>query len=202
MPKLSYEVPEKREDWAEVAESIPSNWCWVNGFLTAPKKLYEEKRIAENTRLVIEEFSKSPFIKGADDVPYEDINIHRREREHLFFPRVVDVILRGKLCSSISFTHVGYERDRDNIEMVKELSSGLIKEGFMGYMKAYSGYEDNKEFHNPETFSFGVAYLGGNTPRYINLEWDERYGGRRENLNEIIERLERLRLKELQSQGA
>lgn len=203
--QLLYELPEDREAVAEIVRAIPSGWRWVDGYLSAPRELYRSGKVAGNTRLVISRFYLiKPTIIGADDVPYEDEKSLRKTEQGLLIPRIADVILRGKLCSSVSFDEAGFKPGEISIDAVKELAGEFIRRGYKGRLHTYSGYQNNNKYDNPETFSFTHARTGGGTivhprplPPHISLEWDPRHGGKREHLESIIAELERIRVRQL-----
>jgi hypothetical protein len=201
--KLIYELPEDKV--AKIINSIPSNWRWVDGFLIAPKKLYEEGKIAENTRLKISRFySIKPTIIGYNDAPFEE---EAERKEGLIAPKLTDILLKGKLFSSIHFDEAGFETAEYNIDTVKELAIGFIQKGYKGWIRGYSGYRNNNKYDNPEKLCISNSHTEESfdnpaMPPHIELEWDKEYGGKRENLSKIINTIEKFGLKELQLQEA
>ncbi|MEK6938714.1 MAG: hypothetical protein AABX04_06740 [Nanoarchaeota archaeon] len=202
--ELFYELPQDCEAVAEIVKSIPSTWCWVNGFLAATREMYESGQIAENTRLFISRFySIKPTIIGVDDVPYENLNT-LRDRKQGFVPQISDVVLKGKLVSSVGFDEAGFENEIFSMNRVKELAAEFIQRGYKGWISAYSGYENNHANDNPEKFSLthssgkkGFETDSSILPPHVSLQWDPRYGGKRENLDGMVTRLEELGLRSL-----
>ena len=204
--KLIYELPEDNiEKIAKCINAIPSNWSWVDGCLTAPKKLYEQGKIAENTRLNISRFySIKPTIIGYNDAPFGE---KAARKEGLIAPKLIDIILKGKLYSSIDFYEAAFETSECNMDTVKELAIGFIEKGYNGVILAYSGYNDNNKYDNPERFGISTSHTEESfhspaMPAHIKLTWDKEHGGKKENLKEIIKTIEKLGLKELKLQEA
>jgi len=205
--KLLYELPQDREVVAEIAKAIPSDWCWVDGCLSAPRALYESGQVAQNTRLSISRYhSITPTIVGVDDVPYEDEH-YLRKRKQGIISQINEVVLKAKFFSSVSFDGAAFETRDSSIDTVRELAAEFIKRGYKGWINAYSGHNRNNKYDNPERFSFTHAHTRGGTitdptplPPHISLQWEPKYGGNRENLDEIIAKLEKLGLRPFEVQ--
>lgn len=187
--KLLYELPTDNRKVAVIVDAIPSDWCWIDGFLGAPRLLYEQRRVAHNTGLLISRFySIKPTIIGVDDVPFEDIYTLRERNQGLIVPQINDIVLRGKLHSSVRFDEAGFQTPQLPLSAVKELAREFILLGYKGWMSAYSAYKNNHKFDNPERVSFTHSHTPGGTitnpsplPPHISLKWDEKFGGIREN---------------------
>lgn len=202
LSRLCYELPQDREAVAEIVRAIPSNWCWIDGQLSATRELYQRGQIAENTRLFISRFySIKPTIIGSDDVPYEDDGSARIRKEGIILPKISDIILRKKLFSSVSFNESAFESNGVPMDLVKELAEGFIQMGYKGWIDAFSGYENNHKYDNPERFSLTYASERCGSvllPPNISLCWNPKFGGKKENLDGIIIQLEKLRLKQIE----
>jgi hypothetical protein len=206
LEKIYYEMPQKKEGVIEVVMAIPSSWSWVDGFLMAPKELYEQDQIALNTGLAVSRFySIRPTIIGRDDVPYEDSLVRRKTKKDLN-PSIIDIAVRRKLFSSVSFDEAAFQDHPLSMSALKKLILGLIGLGYKGWIQAYSDHKNNSKYDNPETLSFqhfgqGSSFINpAELPPHILLTWEEKHGGKRENLDEIIRVLERLELKKIQPQ--
>ena len=204
--KIIYELPEDNiEKITKCINAIPSDWNWVDGFLIAPKKLYEQGKIAENTRLNIGRFySIKPTIIGYNDAPFGK---EEARTKGLIAPKLTDIILKGKLYSSVHFDEAAFETSEYNMDTVKELAIGFIEKGYKGRIEAYSGYRNNNKYDNPETLGISTSYTEKSfhslaMPAHIELEWDKEHGGKKENLSKIIKTIEELGLKELKLQEA
>ncbi len=195
-------MPQDREAVAEIINSIPPNWCWIDGNLSATRELYHSGQVAENTQLFISRFySIKPTIIGSDNVPYEDGYSMRERKEGVILPKISDIILRKKLFSSVSFDEAAFESRQISIDLVKELAEGFILLGYKGWIDAFSGYKDNSKYANPERFCLTHAPKKCGTgvlPPNISLFWNSKFGGKRENLDRIVIRLEKLRLKQIE----
>lgn len=202
---LIYELPEEKEKVAEIVDSIPSKWCWIDGGLTAPRSLYESGRIAKNTRLFLGRFySIKPTLIGAHDVPYGEKFMG--DKDKTVTPAIRDIVLEGKLVSSVRFDTAGFETHADGItvETVRELAAGFIRLGYKGCIQAYSGYDDNNRCDNPESFSLTHyttirSMFDREEPPHVRLDWDPKFCGKRENLEGMISVFSKMGLKELKS---
>lgn len=206
LEKIYYEMPRKKEDVVAVVKAIPSGWSWVDGYLIAPRELYDQGQIALNTRLVISRFgSTRPTIVGKDDVPYED-SLNRRELKKDINPRIIDIAVKRKLFSGVSFAEAAFQDRPMQMAYLKELIEGFIGLGYKGWISAYSDHKNNSKYDNPETLSmqhFGdkACFLNPvDLPPHICLTWEEKHGGKRGNLDEIISTLEKLGLRKFQPQ--
>ena len=194
--KLYFELPDNPEVAIEIVKAIPSDWCWVDGGLVAPKELYERGKIAEDTELVLSRFYsiKSTIIST------------KKSEGHLTFPVKLDeIFLEGKLPSSVYFDEAGFDKYSISIDMVKKIAVGYIQKGYKGWLRSFSGYRDNSKYDNPEDLSLnqfperGGSFISPRPmPSHVVLAWDERHGGKRERLIPIISKLEQLGLKEFQ----
>lgn len=191
--ELIYELPKEKDKLIEIIDSIPSNWSWIDGFLSAPKELYKKDKIAKNTRLYISRwYSINPTILGADDVPFEK-EYGLRKKEEFVIPNLFEVLCERKLFSSVSFNEAGFETSQKFIKYFIGLE-------YRGWISADRGYRDNNKYHNPERFSFShlpKRVFGEELPLHISLEWDKEYGGKKENLLQIIKKILSLNLKEI-----
>jgi len=206
LERIYYELPRKKEGVVEVVKAIPSGWSWIDGYLSAPRELYEQNQIAPNTKLVISRFNSiRPTIRGADDVPYEDSRVRRETKKDLN-PSIIDIAIRRKLFSSVSFDEAAFQDDPMRMSALKKLIEGFIGLGYKGWIGAYSDHQNNNKYDNPETLSFqhfgqGSSFMNPvELPPHICLTWKEKHGGKRENLDEIIRVLEKLELKKFQPQ--
>lgn len=206
--RLCYELPTDPDTVAYIVRAIPSGWKWIDGGLIAPRKLYEQGQIAENTRLSLSRFySIHPTIIGAHDVPYEDQ--HALQRSKMIVPKIDDVTLRRKFFSSVFFHEAGFETKEVTMDTLKELIEGLLRLGYKGSIHAFSGYRNNHKYDNPERFSFTHASTKGGTfinpsplPPHLSLAWHEEHDGKREHLDDLVHTIERVGLQELHPQEA
>ena len=129
----NFELPKETEKVLEILEKIPENYFeFVRGYLIAPKKLYDEKRIAENTRLKIGEVDSwymPPGIEFAEDLPFEDQKKLNPPKE--FVPNILGIFTEGKLVSSVDF----HQTSGDTyIVDAKGFINRFIKLGYKGEM--------------------------------------------------------------------
>ncbi|MEK6841034.1 MAG: hypothetical protein AABX45_00370 [Nanoarchaeota archaeon] len=197
-------MPEDIIDQIRVIETIPSNWAGIYGSLNAPTELYKKGRVAENTRLHISQFYDiHKTIIGADDVPYEDARQIRKKKEGCIKPNINDILLRGKLFSSIVLDNAAFKTEDITIEDLKEILVQYIGRGYKGSLIVCSGFYNNNEFDNPERFYFDhfqskSFFHKEIIPPHVVLEWNEGYGGKKEDLETMIKSFEKIGLRELQ----
>lgn len=196
--KLIYKLPIDRDKVAGIIDSIPSKWSWIDGRL----HLIDEQcgPVAHNTQLSISRFYPTqPTIVGAPDVtydPYRSPSFQTAPKLNPIVPRIEDVIIEKKLFSGIIFDEAGFktpfvEGNYVMMDTVKKLAQYFIKKGYIGWISAYSGYENNHKYDNPEVLRLSHENW------LIELEWDERFGGSIRNLETIIKNFEKLGLNEI-----
>jgi len=203
--KLYYELPDDNGIVAGVVDAIPSNWSWVDGTLGAPERLHERGRISENSVLLISRFYS---IKPTLSV------IKERDKDSGFYlpvervgPKIKEIILDKKLPFRIRFDEAAFGTSKEiTMDDVKEIARRFIEIGYKGHMGAFRDYHNNHKYDNSASFHFSQYGRDENKlfrtqglPPFVELGWDERYSGRREYLDSIVEALERLGLKEIQS---
>jgi len=180
MAQIIYELPQEREKVVEIVKCIPSTSTWIDGYLIAPRDLYQRCQIAENTQLLI---SKPPYqpneltIIGADNVPYEDEHRDREKKE--VYTNINDIVIKQKLFSSIKFQEAAYKTGKClpelTMDAVKELIQHFIIKGYSGWITATDLYD------NPDRFAIKHA------DRTIELMWGiDPHSPKRENLDIIV----------------
>jgi hypothetical protein len=193
MAKIIYELPQEKEKVAEVIACIPSNWKWVDGYLSAPRD--GSCQISENTQLLISRFYLStPTIVGRRSPSYKDWPLYRdweRESKLGLIPKLGEIFIEKKLFSSIRFDEAAFEAppfEEKQITMddIRSLAQYFIKEGYMGWINAYSGHKNNYKYNNPERFALS------HSDWLIKLEYCERYSGSKKNLEGIMENFSKL----------
>lgn len=191
MGKIIYELP-KKEKLIKILKFIPTDWNSFFGTLYAPKKLYEENKIAENTRLnIYRTHGEQPIcIIGAKDAPSGE----EQKYEDGIKSNVSELICKNKLFSSVRFNQAGAEAKIISFEEINEIVRYFIGLGYEGLMLAESR-SDPKEHKSLETFGF-CHYSHLNVSPNITLEWNREYGGKKENLNQILRRMDELGVKE------
>ena len=90
--KLIYKLPEDISKIVKAIKTLPSDWKGISGHLIAPKELYLQNLIAENTRLrVCEEYPAGFCIVGSDDVPFEKEYDKRYRNKEAIIPKFIDI---------------------------------------------------------------------------------------------------------------
>ncbi|HLD04738.1 MAG TPA: hypothetical protein VJG90_03380 [Candidatus Nanoarchaeia archaeon] len=169
--EIAYNLLEDRDVQAAVVQAIPSSWCWVDGGLFAPRKLYEEGRITPNTRLALRRFDHIEIV-GRKELPFEDsLKLPLGRLEHTV-PNIVPLFCGQLHVSSVTFDEVPYECKFLTMNVVRQLAAGFVGLGYVGSLSAYSGFRNNHKYDNPEQLFFS-------TGRILKLQWDERQGAAR-----------------------
>lgn len=184
--KLRYEMPDDAEKLGQIVLSVPSNWCWVNGYLKAPRALYEKGEIAQNMKLILSRFhSIQPMYQSIEDYPYEEQSLHTGRSSYVD-SSLLDIVLEKRWPSSVVFDEAAFETRKITIDMINRIINKFLILGYKGSASYYSGYRANSPFKNPERFAFT------HIRNEIELHWDEKYDGKQENLKPIVTQLEKL----------
>ena len=173
--------------------SIPKEWEWVQAILLAPKELYEQERIAENTRICIRNGCWS--IEGRRERSYED------ELEHPTIPRkgirhsAHHILFKGAFCSSLE-VQMSPPTGR-----LRTTLATLIEHGYKGTVVAISGYDSEIGETKEE---FNIFYESAlNNMDYVEIRWnsakdsDGRPHGLRDNVQPLLGLCRSLGLKRL-----
>lgn len=185
---LKYKLPESPEEQYEILKTIPDTWSFISGFLLATKKIYDEGNIAENTRLEISRFINSPVIIASDDLPYEFEESNRIIKEdYSKIPKIYDILFNNRLPSSVRFIEAGFRKEKVFITSI-DLAREFIRRGYKGYLNIFNGYCDDEAFANRNRFC-----LYHQEP-HIELYWDKKFKGKKEDLVSIFTKIEQLGL--------
>ncbi len=195
--KLYYELPKEKESVAEIICSIPSNWYWINGVLKHPEELMIQGKIAKNTLLYVSRWHRiKPTVRGRT-IPRNSY----KEKDRYVAPNLMDIFLNRKLVSDVIFEEAGFNSGSDiTLEIAKKIAEGFVLLGYTGFIKSDSRDYDNCPSRNPESISVWQEGKRGyeDFSSFVELEWNEKYGGKRKHLDSIVESCERLGLKKLQ----
>ena len=189
---LTYKLPEDKETVARVVELIPPNWSTFSGVLRAPLAFYEKDKVAKDTQLVISRFySVHPTIVGwKNDLPYEHWTLEKivhtpKQCE----PRLVDVLVRGKMFSSVLFDSPGYDEDV-KLDVAKEIAAGFVRRGYKGSLY---GVRRQNDYESSQAEDMMINHPSSR----ITLEWNEGNGGSRANFAAIEKSLRELEVEKL-----
>ena len=149
-------LPRDCKKVVEAIDLVPFSWTYVNGYLTAPYSLHESGLVVPNVRLLV---SSKPFRVSnveANDPPYESFIDHEQigkvKIEKPFSARVNEVILYGKLQSSLFFDKVSVSGKEVIIDDLKELAKNFIEKGYKGRLSFHS--TDNPDPSKVEVIRF------------------------------------------------
>ncbi|MEK6856379.1 MAG: hypothetical protein AABX49_00030 [Nanoarchaeota archaeon] len=194
--RLYYELPKEKESVVEIIDSIPSDWSWMDGVLKHPEELMRQGKIAEDTILYVSRWhSIKPTIRGRT-IPGKAYGEGNKYVE----PKLIDIFLNEKFVSDVVFEEAGFGSSSGiTLDTAKEIAKRFVLLGYTGFITSPRKDYDNCPSWNPERLSI---WQEGNReykdfPPFVELKWDEKYGGRRERLNDIVENCERLGLKQL-----
>lgn len=164
-----------------LVQAVPSDWCWVDGMLQAPP-------------------ATNPEHPCFDDYSLSGFAI---QRFHLIRPTVfapdgkTELDLVGLLCDRklpafVAFEEAGFG-ETIKFPVAREIAARYAKSGYRGWLWFYaSNHRDRK--HDSRARCWIDFPLGGDEesrrfhePAGVRLEWDERYGGKREDIEPIHE---------------
>ena len=201
MQKLLFEMPVEPIQLAQLVREIPNDFSWVDGYLLAPRKLYEQDLIARNTRFVISRYSTQPLIKGRRDVSFEESMVAQKEQIiQNSSPNLLDVFLYGGLVSSVEFDEAGFQSHLQPISEIKKLIEHFYMKDYRGEITLFRGYDDEDKYANRERVSFNhrpskKTFITQKLPPHISVEWNPKEGGKIATLSGLIKGIERLDLK-------
>jgi hypothetical protein len=189
---LLFELPSEPQHVAEIVDTVPSNWNWFDGYLTAPRILYEKDQIARDTVLALSRFyCIKPTIQGQEAYPFENEKSLEGRRAEYRLPGILDIV-KGKQFAIVNFDEAGFETSSYiPFESVREIASHFIRLGYKGWLSVYSGYRENSKTAIPEKLDLS------HRQEKIKLSWDEEYDGKKENLESLLAKLKQLGVKEI-----
>lgn len=193
--KIFFEIPDDVETILKLVESIPSTWSWLDGWLDAPKRLTSSGAAVENTGFRISRFhSIKPTVIGR----------HNRDGEINPAPDLFEILVEQKLPGFIEFDEAGF--GRDILDHAKSLAAGFLSKGYEGRLDFYMDYDQHRDskYSNPARCNMifrpwngpGLIDEHGPQPARVKLEWDEKYGGKMEDIWPIADVCRNLGLKE------
>ena len=194
-------MPAEPIQLAQLVRAIPDDFSWIDGYLLAPKKLYDQDLIARNTRLTIRRFADAPLIRGVGAIPFEESLLPRAEQKIERVPAdLLAVFLYGGLVSSVGFDEAGFQGRPQPFKDIKRLIEHFYMKSYKGELELFRGYEDDDKYANSERVSFShrpskKTFLTQELPPHISLEWNTKSGGKMSRLSELIKGIERLDLK-------
>lgn len=182
--KQFFEIPDDLELMTKLVEVIPSSWAWVDGILKAPRELIESGKALADTGFAIQRFhSIGPTIRGLWQEGKE-------QQADLY-----GIIAERKLPGFVRFDEAGYESDI-SLELAKKIAIAYLRMGYRGSLFFYRDCCNNSKYNNPERYSLflqkwheNIGVLGTvriDYPPAIVMEWNEKYGGKPENLKPIV----------------
>jgi hypothetical protein len=181
---IIYELPEDKEIAAKIVDLFPLG-CWIHGHLVATQELYAKNEIAEDTALVI---GRDTFdIVSRKEQPFEREESGMDQSSH---PRIVDVLARKKLFSSIYFRDAGFMSNKIR-KGAHDLASEFIRIGYKGNLDIPTDFVDNASGHNPETFVLS------HYSNEVRLSWYSEYSGHKEKFESIEKDFKNLGVKKL-----
>lgn len=159
-------------------ESIPDDWEWVDGRLHATKETVNvafgmEFRISRSND------SRPVLVMTGDSLLDYD-----------------SVIIEGRHPEFFSFEEVPYQSRRGyTMKSVKKTISSLLGLGYRGQLSFYKSDYRNSKFDNPARCNLifqrwnGSPVLHpeqGEQPARIKIEWNEKFGGKVEDIEPIV----------------
>ncbi len=190
-----FKIPNSTEVKAQLVQAIPSNWSWVDGRLIAPEHMLTSGLALSNTGLLLSRFQSGTKIVGV--CPAQNAPTSK--------PNLVDLLLHQRCPGFLHFEEVGYEHNEELLHEAKQLAIGFLRKGYGGELSFYRSCSRNIKHDNSARVDIrfypwnGAPIMkpeSGDQPARIQLEWNERYGGREEHLAEILEACRSLELVE------
>lgn len=190
---LSTRTPEQI---AQIVSAVPADWCWLDGALEAPQKLIGAGRVHPDAGYVL-----GGFVERGFKLASLHEHLHgRREYESIRRVDTHGIVTSPRLPAFVEFDEAGYrEKFALPFSEVVRIAADLVRQGYLGGLSFYSGFEDNNKYDNPERARFELTpsrELPDRTgtqltvPRelapHLKLVWFPRLGGEREKLRPII----------------
>jgi len=185
MEKRLFEIPDKSEVMAQIIEAVPSDWSWVDGYLSAPDQLIRQGKVASNSGFALQRFhSIEPTIVG-------------RESEKRINPNFYSLIVERKLPEFIIFDEAAFETSYDGLsmEVIKSIAVAYVRYNYRGWLCFYSGYRYDDKYDNSARCSIELGRWSPSLFK-IGVEWDRRSGGE-EDVQPILSVCKGLNLQEL-----
>ncbi len=182
---LFFKIPDSQEIKARLVEAIPLNWKWVDGFLRVPQDLLDSGMAVPNVGFELRRSDLKPRL-----ITTENIQESKGTTLNLF-----NLIVERRSPSFVSFQTAGYDEPQAFARM-RTIIIGLLRKGYCGHTNffmndCHHNYYDNPArcsmMFNPWRRSSTIREPGsvGNQPARLKLEWNERYGGERRNIESI-----------------
>lgn len=182
--QLFFKILDDVEVMVKLVNAVPDSWGWLDGQLCAPAELNTNGKAERDTGFAIQRFhSIGPTIIGA----------YNRESGKRLKPNLYAIIAEQKLPGFIDFNEAGYEYEI-SLELAKRFAVAFLNKGYRGGLRFYLDCYRNSKYSNPAECSMAlVSWYGasfgdeiGEQPARVKLEWDERYGGKKEDITPIL----------------
>ena len=187
MGTLVYELPGEKEKVRKVLNFVPQEWSCADAHLFATRDHYENAKIS-GVRIGYYWDKESPIFSETDDLPFEDEDPNRKRR---LFSFEESKTFEGEL-SSIYLNRLGINKPVMDVAFAKKLLDGFLEKGYKGVVDAVKlseGYNDEKVYAERIKLS--------HFSELVLIDWNELFGGRKENLSAIINGLRELGLREV-----
>ncbi|MBI2671960.1 hypothetical protein HYX16_03425 [Candidatus Woesearchaeota archaeon] len=186
MGTFVYELPREKEKLSEMIDLIPSDWAWIDAHLFATREHYKSGRVVEKIRIHYHGKKTGPGLYGTDDRPFEEEEIIR-ERKFKCFEEIKAV--NGAL-SSVYMDKLGIDKSFFSIDGAKQLIKGFLENGYKGEIEAVKRTQPEENLNNI-CERFKISHFSG----FILIDWLGCFDGKKENLEELIEKLEKAGIK-------
>lgn len=134
--KKQFEIPNDGETVNRLLESIPEDWTWINGGLSAPENLAKSGEVLKGIVLVLHHGLNDgqPIIyKGKDPVR---------------IPGPSEIMAEGSMPEGVLFNEAG--SGFFAFRFVKSIATGFVNRGYDGELTFFSDYVDPEGRHrNP-----------------------------------------------------
>ena len=182
---LFFKIPDNQEIKAKLVEAIPVNWKWVDGYLRVPQDLLDSGMAISNFGFELRRSDLKPLL-----ITTENVQESRGATLDLF-----NLIVERRFPSFVSFQTAGYDEPQAFARM-RNIIAGLLRKGYCGYTSFFMNDCHHNYYDNPARCSMTFnpwrrlstirePKSVGNQPARLKLEWHERYGGERRNIESI-----------------
>ncbi|MDI6777955.1 MAG: hypothetical protein QMD77_02085 [Patescibacteria group bacterium] len=152
----------------QVIEAIPDNWHRIEGSLSAPEKLVEERRVAKSISM----FLRQPH-------PYLITKTGIKKGSRAENPDYEAVLRQGKPCQFVEFDVINGSGDL-SLALVKSTIINYVRCCYTGYLRFFSKQCGDNQWAYPYLCDFrltdwlpeGEGDFGKTQPPAILLKWN------------------------------
>lgn len=184
MPRFVFALPDHDLSLACLIRAVPDGWSWVDGYLQAPASMVESGEASRNIRISLRRFAEHGFELFS--------NGRDKETGQVIHPDLHAFLFERKRPIIVAFDEAGFMRTGGlTLGGMKHIAASFVGMGYRGHLHFFSDCRNNNKYDNPARCELWM--VDGDWK--IMLAYDELHGGRVEDLTDLRNACNRLKLR-------